>query len=188
MVVSLAIPRNVYPFAAAVVDGTGDLGVPGIVHHAHIEHRLIALGVVHFAKIFVADYRADMNVPAGLPIRPSNMSRMGSRSAKSPPRILNWRRDTLKRQKTCYSLLLQTDLAHVDGAHICSVTWSHPPCALHSGSVHKKNGENLEAPCSLTDSDGDTWFALATREEMNAAGGGAGKAENRKIIRRGPRP
>ena len=34
---------------------------------------------------------------------------------------------------------------------------------------------NLEAPCNVTDSDGDTWFAHSTREEMNAAGGGAGK-------------
>ena len=34
---------------------------------------------------------------------------------------------------------------------------------------------NLEAPCNVTDSDGDTWFSLSTREEMNAAGGGAGK-------------
>ena len=34
---------------------------------------------------------------------------------------------------------------------------------------------NLEAPCNVTDSDGDTWFALATREEMNADGSGAGE-------------
>ena len=34
---------------------------------------------------------------------------------------------------------------------------------------------NLEAPCTVTDSDGDTWFSHSTREEMNAAGGGGGK-------------
>lgn len=38
------------------------------------------------------------------------------------------------------------------------------------------DGLDLEAPCNITDSDGDTWFALATREEMNAEGGGAGEA------------
>jgi len=34
---------------------------------------------------------------------------------------------------------------------------------------------NLEAPCNVTDSDGDTWFSHSTREEMTAAGGGGGK-------------
>ena len=38
------------------------------------------------------------------------------------------------------------------------------------------DGLDLEAPCNITDSDGDTWFAVATREEMNADGGGEGEA------------
>ena len=38
-----------------------------------------------------------------------------------------------------------------------------------------EDGLDLEAACNITDSDGDTWFALATREKRNADGGGAGE-------------